>query len=190
MPRHLLAAVTLLSLLFLTQCKTPGVIPGWGHGAKPLGADSYGIESSSPWGATPPVSRPPRALRPTTPSTYPLDGTVTESPTGNRTYRDPSTGQILGSESTSPAGITTSRDSAGRILGNASTSPAGVTTYRTASGAIDTTSATTSGTGGDATTTYRRDGAIVGTKYVSPAGNVTWRDGSGRIIEGPSAMQP
>lgn len=51
-------------------------------------------------------------------------------------------------------------------------------------------SSTTEGTGGDNTTTYRRNGTIVGTKYVSPAGIVTWRDGSGAIIEGLGQMKP
>lgn len=120
----------------------------------------------------------------------PPDGNVTESSTGNRTYRSRQTGTITGSEWTSPAGTTTYRDSSGQITGSSSESPSGTRTYRDSQGSIAMQSSTTQGTGGDNTTTYRRNGTIVGTKYVSPAGNVTWRDGSGSIIDGPGQMKP
>jgi hypothetical protein len=120
----------------------------------------------------------------------PPDGNVTESPSGNRTYRSRQTGAITGSEWTSPAGTTTYRDSSGQMTGYSSESPSGTRTYRDSSGSIAMQSSTTEGTGGDNTTTYRRNGTIVGTKYVSPAGNVTWRDGSGAIIDGPGQMKP
>lgn len=123
-------------------------------------------------------------------SGYPLDGVVTESYSGNRTHRDKHSGEIVGSEWTSPAGTTTYRDSDGRIKGSSSESSTGNRTYRDDNGSIKMNSSTTQGTGGDNTTTYRRNGSIVGTKYVSPAGNVTWRNGDGEIISGPSEMKP
>lgn len=121
---------------------------------------------------------------------YPMDGVVTESSTGNRTWRDRSSGTITGSEWTSPAGTTTYRDSSGSILGSSDESPAGTRTYRDRNGSISQTSSTSQGSSGDNTTTFRQDGQVVGTKYVSPAGNTTWRDSNGSIVDGPSGMKP
>lgn len=143
---------------------------------------------SSPWAGAPQVTRKSSGRKS---QSYNLpDGNVSESPSGNRTYRSRQTGSVTGSEWTSPAGTTTYRDSSGQITGSSTESPSGTRTYRDNSGSIAMQSSTTEGTGGDNTTTYRRNGTIVGTKYVSPAGNVTWRDGSGTIIDGPSEMKP
>lgn len=122
-------------------------------------------------------------------STVP-DGEETVTPSGDRVYRDRTTGRITGHASTSPSGTTTYRDADGRILGDSSTSPGGRTTHRDGYGRIALTSDTTPGSGGESTTTYRRDGVIVGQKYVSPAGNITWRDGGGRIVNGPGEFHP
>ena len=131
-----------------------------------------------------------RPASPTSRSYVPMDGSVTESSTGNRTYRDRSSGSILGSDWTSPAGNTTYRDSSGRITGSSAESPSGTRTYRDDNGSITQTSSSSKGSSGDETTTFRRNGSIIGSKYVSPAGNVTWRDGSGSIISGPAQMKP
>jgi len=119
-----------------------------------------------------------------------LDGEETSAPSGDRVYREKQTGRIIGSAWTSHPGTITYRDADGRITGSSSESPSGRTTHRDSRGRITHTADTSSGTGGDNTTTYRRNGAIVGQKYVSPAGNVTWRDGNGRIISGPDEMKP
>jgi hypothetical protein len=155
-----------------------------------------GIHPSSPWYpgnqalVAPSVASPRKPVAKRSQARLPFDGEVTESPSGNRTYRDRFNGRIAGSASTSPAGTTTWRDSDGRIAGTSDVSPSGTTTYRDGDGRISGTSSSTPDGGRGATTTYRRDGVIVGTQSVSPAGNVTWRDGSGRIIAGPDEMSP
>jgi hypothetical protein len=171
--------------LAFSHCAVSDTMQQWaatgipGPGGPAVDSPESAPHPSSPWAETPESE-----------ASFPLEGEVTESPTGNRTYRNRQTGAITGSEWTSPAGTTTYRDGSGRILGSSSESPAGTRTYRDGRGAIAMDSSTSEGTGGDNTTTYRRNGEIVGTKYVSPAGNVTWRDGGGRIIDGPSEMKP
>lgn len=205
--KHLILLLGLPGLFTLVSCEALGPMPDFGYGGA-RGGDS------NPWQNEPASQRrtsytaeerrhePSRradsgsswsssASQRHQPAPYPLDGTVTESYSGNRTYRDKYSGQIIGSESTSPAGRTTYRDADGSMTGYSDTSSTGTTTYRKSSGEISTTSSTTQGTGGDSTTTYRNaSGQIIGNKYVSPAGNVTWRDGSGRIVDGPSGMKP
>lgn len=195
-----LALVTLAAAFGLSGCETLGQwastgIPGPGgpyheeddeidqSQASSNSRSNSRPHRSSPWAGSDEDDDGPEDFSPP-------DGNVSESPSGNRTYRSRRTGEVTGSEWTSPAGTTTYRDSSGQMTGSSSESPSGTRTYRDNSGSIAMQSSTTEGTGGDNTTTYRRNGTIVGTKYVSPAGNVTWRDGSGTIINGPGQMKP
>lgn len=186
---------TLIALLLLPPLLTACSVSGfYAPLSIPMEGPPADIHPSSPWyqGALPagphPRSDTPRyrARR----SGLPPDGIPDDSPSGNRTWRERGTGQITGSQWTSPAGNTTYRDSSGRITGSSSESPESTTTYRDDRGRIDTLSSSSGDGGGGNTTTYRRDGVIVGNKYVSPAGNTTWRDGSGQIIDGPGEMKP
>jgi hypothetical protein len=183
-------AALLLVPLLLSACYVDGFYTPF---SIPLGGPYSGPHPSSPQHRGPPVrssqaesSSPRREAIPS----LPFDGNVTESYSGNRTYREKQTGRIIGSESTSASGTTTYRDSSGRILGSSSESVTGTTTYRDSSGSISTTSSTREDGGGGKTTTYRRNGVIIGTQYVSPAGNTTWRNGNGSMIGGPSEMGP
>lgn len=199
----LLLLLPLPVCLLLVQCAMPGPSGPWqaaaegGSAAPPPRWDSgYYDRYRVPPGVSQQAAAAPGhrfsspQSRPGPRVPFPMDGSLTESSTGNRTWRDRYSGEITGSEWTSPAGTTTYRSASGEILGSSDESPAGTRTYRNGSGEIVQTSSTTQGTGGDQTTTFRRNGSIVGTKYISPAGNVTWRDGSGRIVDGPGGMRP
>lgn len=171
--------------------------PIYGYGNVPPRQSSSGVSmrssgtkrASSTAARSRPVPVPASRFESSSP-VPPFDGDVFESYSGNRTYRDKTSGQIIGSEWTSSAGTTTYRDASGSIVGSSWESPAGTTTYRDGNGSITSTSSSNEDGGGGKTTTYRRNGVIVGTKYVSPVGNTTWRDGSGIIIQGPGEMRP
>lgn len=161
--------------------RTDSISPGEVAGDRP--------HPSSPWDAPADYAAYHHRFGEPVVGTVP-DGVDTVTPSGDRVYRDRSTGRMTGRASTSPSGTTTYRDADGRIVGDSSTSPGGRTTHRDGNGRIALTSETAPGSGGDSTTTYRRDGVIVGQKYVSPAGNITWRDGGGRIVSGPGEFHP
>ena len=142
--KHLLLLLGLPGLLSLVSCEALGPMPDFGYGGARDGGGhpwqdgpapqrrsfssteerrhtpSGRSDSGSSWSSS--------SSQRHQPAPYPLDGTVTESYSGNRTYRDKHTGEIIGSESTSLAGRTTYRDSSGGITGYSDTSSTGTTT--------------------------------------------------------------